>query len=110
MMCLLSLESQDRPAMARRSETARRPSSPRAQRSGRNAVEELGGGRIWSEAAARRPACGPGEFFRRTGWRGATRAQELWETSRGGRRISEGKGTVAKDRAHLECGHDREGT
>lgn len=96
--------------MARRSETARRPCPPRAQRSGRNAVEDLGGGRIWSEASARRPACRPGKFFRRTGWRGATRALALRETCRDGLRISACKETLAEAPGRRHLGLGRAGT
>ena len=56
----------------------------RERASGRSAAEDLGGGRIWSEASARRPACRPGKFFRRTGWRGRLRDLALRETCRNG--------------------------
>ena len=63
------------------------PLSPRALRaSGRSAAEDLDGGKIWSEAAARKAGLPirPGKFFCRTGWERCPRALALKETCRDG--------------------------
>jgi hypothetical protein len=52
-----------RPCDVSAPETAKAPPTPRALASGRSTAEDLGGARICSAAAARRPACPAGEIL-----------------------------------------------
>ena len=78
------IDRRDRPCDVAALRDRKRRRRHREPASGRSVAEDLEGGRICSAAAARRPACGLGKFFRRTGWRRRRRDLSLRETCRDG--------------------------
>lgn len=82
MLSLLARRA--RPCDVSAPETAKAPPTPRASGSGRSAAEDLEGARIWSAAAARRPACPAGEILVAQRLGAAAAGSSVRETCRDG--------------------------